>query len=76
MYDNSRVQTKNLNSKIDEPNLKILQEQLSFESMMYKKYNHYAASCNDAQLKSICHKGAQRHKENYINLLNYLNAIK
>jgi len=60
------------NPILDESNLKILENQLSYEAMMNKKFNLYASYFNDAQLKNLCQKSAKRHKENYYNLLNYL----
>lgn len=61
-------------SGLDEPNLKVLEEQLAYESMMNKKYNQYANLCEDAQLKNLCHRAAKKHKENFKMLLDYLNS--
>ncbi|MDF2546665.1 hypothetical protein [Anaerosolibacter sp.] len=60
--------------QLDAPNLKVLEDQLNYESMMNKKMDQYAAYCRDPQLKSICRQGAQRHKQNYNALLTYLNS--
>lgn len=70
--DSPKVESM-IRSKLDKQNLEVLENQLSYESMMNKKCNQYAGLCEDAQLKNICHKAAQKHKENYKTLLKYLN---
>ncbi|RKD23647.1 hypothetical protein SAMN02745883_01884 [Caminicella sporogenes DSM 14501] len=60
----------------DESNLKVLENQLLYESMMNKKYNQYANLCEDIQLKNLCHKAAKIHKKNFKMLLDYLNSYK
>lgn len=61
------------NPILDASNLKILEAQLFYEAMMNKRYNLYASYFNDAQLKILCQNSARKHKENYNNLLKYLN---
>ncbi len=73
MKENSLAHTLNSSFKIDKPNLKILEDQLSYESMMNKKLNQYALFCDDAQLKNICYNASKTHKNNFEELLNYLN---
>jgi hypothetical protein len=63
-------------TRFDAPNLKILEEQLSYESIMNKKYNQYAGLCKDAQLKNLCCEAAKKHKENYKALLSILNSYQ
>lgn len=60
--------------KLDAPNLKILEDQLNYEAMMNKKFSQYAEYCTDPNLKNLCRQGAQNHKQNYNDLLNYLNS--
>lgn len=60
--------------QLDAPNLKVLEDQLNYESMMNKKLSQYAEYCTDSQLKNVCRQGAIKHKENFNNLLNYLNS--
>lgn len=60
--------------RLDAPNLKILEDQLNYEILMNKKLDQYAEYCTDPQLKSLCRQGAQKHKENFNELLNYLNS--
>ena len=62
------------NPKLDAPNLKVLEDQLNYEVMMNKKLSQYAEYCGDPQLKSVCRQGAQRHKQNFDDLLQYLNS--
>jgi hypothetical protein len=60
--------------KLDAPNLKVLEDQLTYESLMNKKFSQYAEYCTDSQLKNICRQGAEKHKQNFHDLLNYLNS--
>lgn len=60
--------------KMDSPNLRVLEDQLDYEIMMNKKMSQYAEYCTDPYLKKICRQGAENHKKNYNNLLNYLNS--
>ena len=62
------------NLKLDAPNLKVLEDQLNYEIMMNKKLDHYADFCTDPHLKNVCRQGAQKHKQNFNELLNYLNS--
>ncbi|WP_432662824.1 hypothetical protein R9X47_19825 [Wukongibacter baidiensis] len=62
------------NPILDESSLRILEVQLSYEAMMNKKYNLYASYFNDAQLKNLCQNSARKHKNNYTNLLKFLNS--
>ncbi len=62
------------NLKLDAPNLKVLEDQLNYEIMMNKKLGQYAEFCTDPHLKNVCRQGAQKHKQNFNELLNYLNA--
>ncbi|AOT69925.1 hypothetical protein [Geosporobacter ferrireducens] len=59
---------------LDVPNLKVLEDQLNYESIMAKKLGQYAGYCTDPELKNVCQQGAQRHKQNFNTLLDYLNA--
>ena len=70
--NNSTHQT--ISPKLDAPNLKVLEDQLNYEVMMNKKLSQYAEYCADPQLKNVCRQGAQRHKQNFDNLLQYLNS--
>ncbi|WP_330371298.1 hypothetical protein [Alkaliphilus transvaalensis] len=62
------------NMQLDSNNLKILEDQLGYESLMNKKFSTYANYCTDTQLKNLCQEAAQKHKQHYNELLNYLNS--
>ncbi|MBM7616035.1 hypothetical protein [Alkaliphilus hydrothermalis] len=66
--------TQQSNMQLDANNLKILEDQLSHESLMNKKFSVYAQYCTDTQLKNLCQQAAQKHKAHYNELLNYLNS--
>lgn len=73
MNEDSKAYSQNSYLKIDEPSLKVLENQLSYESMMNRKFSQYAILCEDAQLKGLCYRAAREHKNNFKTLLNYLN---
>ncbi|MCT4605220.1 MAG: hypothetical protein N4A64_03800 [Marinisporobacter sp.] len=60
--------------QLDASNLKVLEDQLNYECMLNKKFSQYAEYCTDTQLKNVCQQGAQKHHQNYTDLLNYLNS--
>lgn len=60
--------------QIDSNNLKVLEDQLNYESLMTKKFSNYANSCTDTELKNLCQQSSQKHKQHYSELLNYLNS--
>lgn len=60
--------------KLDSNNLKVLEDQLSHESLMTKKFTNYANYCTDTELKNLCQQASQKHKQHYNELLNYLNS--
>ncbi len=59
---------------IDSNNLKVLEDQLNYESLMVKKFNHSANCCTDTELKGLCQQASQKHKQHFDELLNYLNS--
>lgn len=59
---------------ITSKNLTILEDMMNYESLFYKKIDMYSKSCNDPQLKDICNKAAQLHKNHFDILYNYLNS--
>lgn len=74
MNNNQTMQNNNGQKKLDSNNLKVLEDQLNYESLMNKKFNNYADYCTDTELKNLCQQAAQKHKQHYNNLLNYLNS--
>ncbi|MDD4295426.1 MAG: hypothetical protein PHC69_00505 [Ruminiclostridium sp.] len=73
---NSNMQNQNQANKamLSSKNLTILDDQMSKEALNYKKMNMYANTCNDQQLKTVCQKAAQMHKQHFDTLYNYLNS--
>lgn len=61
-------------SMLTSKNLTILEDMMNLESLDYKKMNMYSQSCTDPQLKDICNKAAQLHKQHFDMLFNYLNS--
>ncbi len=61
-------------SMLTSKNLTILEDMLNFESLNYKKLEMYSESVNDPQLKDICNRAAQLHKQHFDMLFNYLNS--
>lgn len=55
-------------------NLTILEDMLNYESLNYKKLDMYSQSSNDPQVKDVCTKAAQLHKQHFNMLFNYLNS--
>ncbi|MFW5647726.1 MAG: hypothetical protein ACOCG5_01430 [Candidatus Alkaliphilus sp. MAG34] len=60
--------------QMDSNNLKVLEDQLNYESLMSKKFSHYANFCTDTELKNLCQQSSQKHKQHYNELLNFLNS--
>jgi len=60
--------------QMDSNNLKVLEDQLNYESLMSKKFSHCANCCTDMELKNLCRQSSQKHKQHYNELLNYLNS--
>ena len=60
--------------KLDSNNLKVLEDQLTHESLLAKKFSNYATNCTDTELKNLCQQASQQHKQHYNELLNYLNS--
>jgi len=70
MFNNMNQNQPQLESK----NLSILEDQLNYEALAFKKCDAYAGYFMDPALKSTAQKLAQHHKSNYDSLLNYLNS--
>lgn len=62
--------------QLDANNLKILEDQLSYEGLMNRKFATYAEYCTDTELKNLCQQAAQKHKQHYNELFNYLNSYQ
>ena len=59
----------NLTSK----ELTALEDHLSMEELLVKKYHTVASTTGDPQLKSKCEQIASKHQEHYKKLLSLLN---
>lgn len=62
------------NMQIESNNLKVLSDQLNYESLLNKKFNEYSSMCTDTQLKDLCNQASQVHKENFNTLKSYLDS--
>lgn len=52
--------------------LTALEEQLTEEKLLVKKYQTYARECSDAELKAKCNQIADKHRQHFNTLLGYL----
>lgn len=67
MFNNSGTQPE-----IESKNLTILEDQLKHEALAVKKSGVYAEYFQDPALKSVAQQLATHHKDNFNNLLSYL----
>lgn len=74
MQNQMNAQPGQGSKKLDASNLKVLEDQLNYESLMTKKFSNYANYCTDTELKNLCEQSSQKHKQHYNELLNYLNS--
>ncbi|WP_070110515.1 hypothetical protein [Clostridium acetireducens] len=62
------------NKQIEANNLKVLKDQLEYESLMNKKFSECSNQITDTQIKSLCNEASQVHKQNFNNLKSYLDS--
>ena len=55
-------------------NLKVIKDQLGYESLLNKKFNDYSSKCTDQNLKNLCNEASQTHKQNFNTLKTYLDS--
>lgn len=60
-------------ANLSEKELSAIEDQLSFEKTMVKKYQMYSQTCTDPQLKTKCEQIASKHQNHYCRLLEQLN---
>lgn len=60
------------NAKITTDNLKVLKDQIEYEALLNKKARQYGEYCNDTNLKGVCNRVADVHKQNFTSLKSYL----
>lgn len=53
--------------------LSAIEDQLSMEQTLIKKFNAYATMSTDPQIKAKCQQIAQKHQQHYNMLMNHLN---
>lgn len=75
MFSNTNnVNSSNNSKQLDTGNLKVIKDQLSYESLLNKKYNEYSGICTDPNLKDLCNQASCTHKDNFNNLKSYLDS--
>ncbi|MBU3093437.1 hypothetical protein K2F40_11850 [Clostridium sp. CM028] len=62
------------NKQIESNNLKVIKDQLGYESLLNKKFNEYGSQCTDQNLKNLCTEASQTHKQNFNTLKTYLDS--
>jgi hypothetical protein len=67
-------QNNNQKPQLDSNNLKVIQDQISYEALLTKKYGEYSNMCTDQNLKNLCNQASSTHKQNFENLKNYLDS--
>ena len=53
--------------------LGFLEDQLTMEQLLVKKFKNIAAQTDDPQIKSKCEQIAAKHSEHYSRMMSYLN---
>lgn len=59
-------------ANLTEKELSALEDQLSAEQMLVKKYRGYAALAQDPRIRTLCDQLAQRHKQHFDTLMGHL----
>jgi len=62
------------NKQIESNNLKVIKDQLGYESLLNKKFNEYGSQVTDQNLKNLCNEASQTHKQNFNTLKTYLDS--
>jgi hypothetical protein len=62
------------NKQIESNNLKVIKDQMGYESLLNKKFSAYSSQCTDAGLKTLCNEASQIHKQNFTSLKTYLDS--
>ncbi len=60
--------------QIHENNLKVIKDQIGYETLLSKKYSESAQFCTDAELKNLCNEACDTHKQNFTELKAYLDS--
>ncbi len=59
---------------IESKSLSVLEDQLNYEALAVKKYNHASQSCTNSEIINLCNDASSRHKKQFDQLLSYLNS--
>lgn len=62
------------NTGFSSKDLHAIEDQLTAESILVKKFETAAQNCTDQNFKTICSQGAQMHKDHFNKLFNLLNS--
>lgn len=57
-----------------ERELLVLQDQLSNEELLIKKYTTFASQCNDPEIRDECNRIAQKHMNHFNILMRHINS--
>lgn len=68
------MQNNNQKPQLDSNNLKVIQDQISYEALLTKKCSEYAGMCTDQSLKDLCTQASQTHRQNFESLKAYLDS--
>lgn len=68
------MQNNNSKPQLDSNNLKVIEDQISYEALLTKKYKEYADMCTDQNLKNLCTDASNTHKQSFTSLKNYLDS--
>jgi hypothetical protein len=60
--------------QIESNNLKVIKDQLGYESLLNKKFSQYATQCTDTNLKDLCNQASGIHKQSFNELKAYLDS--
>ncbi|MGN0171593.1 MAG: spore coat protein [Acutalibacteraceae bacterium] len=60
-------------SSLTSKELSALEDELSAEQLLIKKYKTYAKLVSDPQLQNKCEQMAQKHQKHFDSLMGYLN---
>jgi len=66
--------TNPTDKQIECNNLKVIKDQLGYESLMNKKFSDYATQCTDTNLKDLCNQASGIHKQSFTELKSYLDS--
>ena len=71
---NTSQNMNNQSSMIASKNLTMLEDELNYEILCNRKLNLYANYRQDQNLKNVCERAAQMHKQHFDQLFGYLNS--